>query len=231
MTPVRHSGLGCHPPVLHVLHAEFQTLLPKLQKHAAIHFRHVGCPHTKADRIAETVVLAWKWFLRLHEVGKDITKFTMVFVFLAARAAQSGRRLTGMESARDVLSPRAQYRGGFKVEALLASRRAAVEELYGRPRGQDGQDILEERLADNTRTPVPDQAAFRIDFASWLATLTLRERRLLAAMACNERTSDLGKRFALSPGRVSQIRREFETGWKRFCGEMTTVRDEPTPMA
>ncbi len=63
---------------------------------------------------------------------------------------------------------------------------------------------------------------FRIDWPAWLATLTARERRLIRAMAQNERTKDLSRQFDLSPARISQIRREFREDWTRFCGE----RDE-----
>src|SRR5437764_141530 len=62
------------------LHAQFLDLLPKLHTHAAIYFRGIRCPDKKADRIQECVALAWQWFVRLSEKGKDITQFRMVFV-------------------------------------------------------------------------------------------------------------------------------------------------------
>jgi hypothetical protein len=52
-----------------------------------------------------------------------------------------------------------------------------------------------------------------------LKTLTPRERRLIRAMALSERTKDLAKKFDVSPGRISQQRREFCEGWQRFCGD------------
>jgi hypothetical protein len=118
-----------------------------------------------------------------------------------------------------VLSPVAQRKGGFRVERLPASTRSPQEQLYATPDGQALHDAFEERLRDNTLTPVPDQAAFRIDFPAWLKTLTGRERRLIRLMARNERTKDLSKRLGVSPGRVSQLRREFRDGWLRYHGE------------
>jgi hypothetical protein len=38
-------------------------------------------------------------------------------------------------------------------------------------------------------------------------------------MANNEGTLDLSRQFELSPGRISQLRREFCDDWRRFCGE------------
>jgi hypothetical protein len=60
----------------------FLRLLPKIQNHAQITFRHIPCAHQRADRMAEAVALAWKWFLRLHELGKDVNQFPMVFIYL-----------------------------------------------------------------------------------------------------------------------------------------------------
>ena len=82
------------------------------------------------------------------------------------------------------------------------------------------QDAYEDRLKDNTRTPPPEQAAFRIDFPQWLKTLSARQRRILQAMSLNERTKDLSKRFSISPGRISQMRRDFKDGWQRFVGDI-----------
>ena len=62
--------------------------------------------------------------------------------------------------------------------------------------------------------------AFRIDFPAWLKTLTARERRLVRAMARNERTTDLSREFGVSPGRISQLRRAFMEDWRRFIDEL-----------
>jgi hypothetical protein len=81
-------------------------------------------------------------------------------------------------------------------------------------------DAFEERLQENMVTPIPDQVQFRLDFPAWLDTLTPRERRLIKEMSQNERTKDLSRRFDLSPGRISQMRREFAWSWQRFCGDV-----------
>jgi hypothetical protein len=174
--------------------------------------------------VQEVLALCWQWFLRLCERGKDATAFASALAGYAARAVRGGRRLCGTERAREVLSPVAQRKGGFRVEHLPASTHSPHEQLYATPRGQALLDAFEERLRDNTLTPVADQAAFRIDFPAWLQTLTGRERRLVRAMARNERTKDLSKQFELSPGRVSQKRREFRDGWRRFHGEDAPAR-------
>src|SRR3954468_17270955 len=139
VAPMIASTRSFNPSTAHPLHAAFLALLPKLQTHAAIYFRDVRCPDTRADKLAECQALAWKWFLRLHEQGKDVNGFLMVFIFLVARAVKSGRRACGMERADDVLSPVAQRRHSFTVEALPSSTCHSFEALSAAVQGQ--QDV------------------------------------------------------------------------------------------
>jgi hypothetical protein len=215
------------PQALEQLRNAFLTLLPRIELHARITFRGVKCRDQREDAIAETVALAWKWHVCLAERGKDATRFPAAFATLAARAVRCGRRLCGHERAREVLSPVAQRRYGFRVEHLPASTRSPHEHLYATPDGQALLDAFEERLRDNILTPVPDQVAFRVDFPDWLRTLTGRERRMVRAMARNERTKDLSKQFELSPGRISQLRREFRDDWLRYHGELAPCHSKP----
>jgi hypothetical protein len=85
--------------------------------------------------------------------------------------------------------------------------------------GQRDLDAFEERLRDNTMTPPCDAVAFRIDFPDWLKTRTDRDRRIIEDMMQDERTMALARKHGISPGRVSQLRREFMEDWERFCGE------------
>jgi hypothetical protein len=146
------------------LHARFCLLLPRIEIHGRIYFRFLRCPHKKADAIQEMRALAWKWFLRCVERGKDPADFVATFVGFLARAVKCGRRVAGMLRAKDVMNPTTQHRHGFKVEPFPFSHRAEHERLYADPKGQQLHDAYEERLRDNTQTPVPEQVAFRIDF-------------------------------------------------------------------
>ena len=40
-------------------------------------------------------------------------------------------------------------------------------------------------------------------------------------MMAGQRTLDLSRKYGISPGRVSQVRREFHDDWQRFCGEFS----------
>jgi hypothetical protein len=189
------------------LHAQFLSLLPRIETHARVYFRHVRCTAKKADAIQETIALAWSWYVRLVLRGKDPHAFASALATYAARQVNCGRGLCGQQASKDALSPLAQRRHGFFTQSLPAFDIAD----YGSP--------ALEALQDNTVTPPPDQAAFRIDFPSWLAELGDRNRRLAEELALGEKTFVLADKYGLTAGRVSQLRRELHEDWCRFHGE------------
>jgi hypothetical protein len=187
------------------LQAAFIALiLPKVLSHGRVYFRHLRSAELKEEYLAEMVALTWKWHLRLAERGKDAARFPTALATFAARAVRSGRRLAGMDRSKDVLSPLAQQRQGFAVGKL-----PDCSSLNGSP--------LDEALHDNTKSPPDQQAMFRIDFPSWRASRTERDRRVLDDLLLGERTLDVAGKYGLSPGRVSQLRRELHDDWEHFC--------------
>jgi hypothetical protein len=185
---------------------EFARVLPRIQTHAEIVFRTVACSHRRADLIAEAVGLAWTWWVRLRNKGKDPNQFISALATFAAKAARSGRQVCGQEKAKDVLSPRAQKIHRFAVGTLPVFSTLTVNPFA-------------EALADNTKTPVDEQVAFRLDFPAWLQTYDERHRRIIEGMGSGERTSDLADTFGISSARISQLRREYCMNWELFVGE------------
>jgi hypothetical protein len=191
---------------VHSLQLAFLSIVPRIELHGRVCFRTKSF-QDQQEAVAEMVGLCWKWFVRLAECGKDATRFPSVLATFAARAVHSGRRLAGTCKAKDVLSPVAQRRHGFTVGRL-----PDFSTLNGNP--------LSEALHDNTRSPVPDQVAFRFDFPAWLTSLGPRNRSIAQDMAQGHRTGELADTYRLSPARVSQLRRQFYLGWRSFCGEL-----------
>src|SRR5262249_38071935 len=150
------------PPAPAALHAGFLQLLPRVERHARVAFRGVRCPHRRADAVAEVVALAWKWYVRLVCRGQDPAAFAAALATFAARAVRSGRRLCGRESVKEALSALAQARHGFVVASL-----PGASTLIG--------SVFDEALQENTRSPVDEQAAFRLDFPAWLRSLGRRD--------------------------------------------------------
>jgi hypothetical protein len=199
-------SLDLNVPTEDKLRTAFQEALPRIEQCARFHFRDLRCRDRRDDCVAEVVALGWSWLVRLAQRGRDARPFLSTLATLAARAVRSGRRVCGLEPADDVLSRRAQQRRGFAVQRLPDSG-----SLAGTP--------IEEALRDNTKSEVPAQVAFRLDFGSWRGTLTERDRRLADALLIGGRTRDVARRFGVSPGRVSQKRREFHDDWSRFCDD------------
>jgi hypothetical protein len=195
---------GFSPQTHAVAQREFLALLPRIQRHAKVVFRDIRRTHWKEELLAEAIALAWRWVLRLVERNKDVSAFPSALATFACRAARSGRRLYRQESVRDVLSRLAQRRSGFVVNPL-----PAPSTLTG--------NVYDEALQDNMQTPPDEQAIFRIDFPVWLASLSERKRRVAEDLMVGETTLAASRKHNISPGRISQLRREFHAGWERFC--------------
>ena len=132
-----------------------------------------------------------------------------------------------LDGLGDALNPAAQRRHHFAVEVLPSSLGVSHECRNASPHGQELQDAFEERLRDNSTTPIPEQVQFRIDFPAGLATWPERDRRLIEGLGLGERTLALADQFGLTPGRISQKRREYHGDWLRFCGDL--LADRPPP--
>jgi hypothetical protein len=161
----------------------------------------------KREIITEMIALGWQWVVGINKRGKDPCRFAVTLAILLARAVWSGRRLCGQEKSHDVMSRRTQYHNGFMIQSL--------------PLYETVDEDLEEldALKDNTRTPPPDQAAFRIDFPAWIRTHSQRNRRIIRDLMVGHRTKDVARKHGTTAGRISQLRREFAEDWRRFCGD------------
>jgi len=193
------------------LHTGFLAILPAINKHAVFAFRFMFNVHDREDAIQETIAVAWAWYRRLAQRRKDAGQFPTRLAFFASRHVKCGRHLCGQENTKDVLSPTARLRRGFRVEAL-----PSITTMHGSP--------WQEALVDNTHSEVIDQVIFRVDFFDWLRSWPHRHQRIIAAMALGERTQKLARRFALSPARISQLRREYHADWSRFCGDVEPLQ-------
>jgi hypothetical protein len=185
------------------LHAAFLTILPRIELHGRCFFRHKK-GDKRDEAVAEMVALTWRSFVSCARNGKDATTFPMAVTRYAAQAVHNGRRLCGQEKIKDVLSPRAQQRHSFTVVSLPEG-----SSLHG--------NVFDEALIDNTRTPVDDQVAFRLDFPAWRLTRSDRDRRVIDGLMGGERTLDVAAKHGPTAGRISQLRRDFMEDWTRFC--------------
>jgi hypothetical protein len=201
------------------LHAQFvKIVLPRVESHAALVFRSRKA-EDKAELLADAVALAWKWTVRLVNRGKNPWKFPTAIATLVCRAVSCGRRVTRMDSAKDVLSRRAQRRHGFRVERLPATR-TSHDGRFGVVGGQRTQDEWEEALHDNVKTPVPEQANFRLSYPRFMGSQADRNRRIAEFLAVGNSGKVAARTFGISPARITGIRQQLCRDWHAMHDEV-----------
>jgi DNA-binding NarL/FixJ family response regulator len=179
-------------------HAVFMSLVPRLETHARVRFRHLNATD-REEAVADVVAYGFASFLRLKERGKDPAAFPAVFAHFVARAVANGRGVVPRFSARDLLG------------RLLGERVTVYKLDDPMPDGGWWRDLALDR-----RVRVDEQAAFNIDFPAWLATLSAVKRRVAELLARGHATDEAADRTGLSAGRVSQLRRELADSWFDF---------------
>jgi hypothetical protein len=205
IAPVQRVRLMQAPPLWQ---QPFLSMIPKIRRYARRAF--VGLdPEACEDAVEEVVANAAVAFARLVQLDKAEIGYPTALARYGVAQFHDGRRVGNRRRIGEVLSSYAQRRKGFAVERL---------DRFDRDEGEWKEAIVEDR-----RTPVPDQAAFRIDFPAWLASLAQRQRRIAQCLALGNATSQVALQFRVSPGRVSQLRRELCRSWQEFHGEMAAA--------
>src|SRR4051794_8483900 len=151
---------------LTTIHQQFVAALPAMDRTFRFLFRRTP-RHRRAEAIADARAAAWHAWHGLVRRGLDPAAVGVTGIAAnAARYVKAGRRLgTGTcgRGAMDVFHPRAQAACGFKVVSLESEADIAAEPSF---RGA----WLDWLGGDNKVTPA-DEAAFRVDFESWMSTL------------------------------------------------------------
>ncbi len=180
-------------------------MLPSIKRYARIAFRHLN-PEEKEERVQNVLANTWEALVRLARRGKLDQAFPSILAKFACKQSRDHRITGGHLNVKDILSKYCQDRKGVVVERL--------------DRFNDEDGCWEEAVVQDTRNaPVPDIVAFRCDFADWLNRLKRRNRRIAEFLSLGHRTSDAARKFRVSQGRVSQLRREMAESWKKFTGE------------
>jgi hypothetical protein len=186
-------------------HSGFLQMLPTIRRHAQIAFRNLK-PEARGEAIQDVVANAMVAYARLFELGKLDIAYPNALARYGVLQHRTGRRVGNSLNGSDALSPYAQLKRNIKVER---------PNRYCQP---DGQWL--EVLVEDKRCSPADIAAVRLDFRAWLDRLSCRQRRIARLLASGESTSFAAKRFKVSSGRISQIRREFRQSWEAFQGDL-----------
>jgi hypothetical protein len=187
-------------------HAGFLAMLPVIHTYARCAFAHLN-PEARQDMIQEVIANALVAYVRLYQQGRVALAYPTVLARYGVAQVRDGRKVGAKLNIRDPLSRYCQKRKGVVVERL---------DVF-----DEEENAWAEAVVQDTRSaPVPDIVAFRLDFPAWLNTLRRRDRRIAETLALGHRTQDVARRFQVSEGRVSQLRREMASSWKNFTGEM-----------
>lgn len=184
--------------------AGFMALLPDLFRYARQAFRSLR-GEARNEAIQEVIVSAMLAYLRLYQRDKEDVAYASVLARYAIAQYHDGRRVAAQLNCQDVLSAYARRLKGIQVESLDR-------------RDMDGESWREIVVEDRHAGPA-ETAAVRVDFAAWLALQTGRDRKIAGALAEGSTTQEVAKRFRVTPGRISQKRRELLNSWRKFQGE------------
>jgi hypothetical protein len=191
-------------------HTLFLGMLPAIRQHARICFRHLA-PEAREEVIQEVICNACCALARLAELNKLDIAYPGPLARFAVAQVRDNRRVGCRLNIKDVMSQYCQARKHVTVERL---------DKY-----DDNEGCWLEAVVEDPHTPVFEQVQFRCDFPDWLASLSRRDRRIAQALSMGHTTGHVARKFKVSDGRVSQLRRELAESWRKFVG------DEPTPVA
>jgi hypothetical protein len=190
-------------------HQAFDAALGRIDAVLRHQFRTWPRAH-RQEAIDDARAYTWLAWHGLLARGKDPIAVGVVAIAAnACRAVRNGRSVGSARSvgrgAMDVHHRRARLATGHRVVSL--------EDLGGQPgRWQDW-------LAANDRYGPADEAAFRLDFAAWLAELPATRRRVAELLARGFGTGEVARRLGVTPGAVSQSRDRLARSWGRFQGQ------------
>lgn len=186
------------------LGARFLTLLPAIQEQARFAFRSE--PRERGQElVAEVIANAFVAFVRLVERGLTSVIYPTPLAGYAIKQVRDGRRVGAKLNVRDVTSAYCQLRKRIAIERL---------DRFDERKGEWREVLIEDHHAGPAET-----AAARIDIAEWFASLPRRKRRIAETLVTGETTKRTARKFRVSPGRISQNRRELEQAWRDFQGD------------
>jgi hypothetical protein len=188
-------------------HSRFMAMLPGIRRAANFRYRRLS-PARKREVVDDVVGTCCAFYAGLVEKGQEERAYPSALVRFAAAQLLEGRQLGCSVNVRDISSTYCQQKKCLQLERL--------DQFDGETQAWEG-ILIEDRRAG------PDAiAASRIDFAAWCASLSSLRREIANCLATGASTQEAARQFDVSPGRISQIRREFQESWDAFHGDSVT---------
>jgi hypothetical protein len=172
----------------------FENRLPEIECLAGSHFRRLD-PDAREEAIQNSVVLAYRYWLRLAEVGKTSEECFQSVVWWAVKHTKQGRKGGGC--------------GKIKAKCVLD---------YGRRRyaGVTLKDGVDLNLYVGRQATVPDIVQFRVDTSAFWSTLPERDQQIARELALGNGTKETAAKFRVSAAAISQFRTRFRKKYDAF---------------
>lgn len=180
-------------------HAGFLAMLPAIRRSLKAAFRGLD-PEARDEAVQEDICNALAAYVRLCERAKVDQAYPTPLATYAVRQIRDGRKVGGKLNVRDVSSLHCRRRKHVILERL---------DKWDREEQAWMEIVVEDR-----HTSPADVVRVRLDFAAWLKTLPRRDRKVALDLAAGHRTKDVARRYDLSDGRISQLRKELHLSWE-----------------
>lgn len=192
-SPTTETSTACWQP-------GFLKLLPMIEGQARYHFRRIFEDEALEEAVQEVVCNACVAFARLAKQGRTEVASATSLARFGINQYWRGCRVGAALNSKDVCSVYCRRKRNVRVQPLC--------------RWDDAEDRWRELLVEDRTAGPADLAASRIDFASFMAGLGTRTRKIAEQLAVGETTNRVAKMFGLTAARISQIRRELHARWE-----------------
>ena len=195
------SSADCPSPRWHRV---LLPMLPSIRRYARNACRHHN-PDVREEFVQAVVCNVCSAVARLAELGKLDLCYPSVLARFGIAQVKDGRMTGGHLNCKDISSRYCQRLKGVVVERL---------DHFDEEDNAWAETIVEDKTAgpfDIVRT--------KLDVADFFDRLPRRTRRIAQFLSLGNRTADAARKFGVSQGRVSQLRRELAASWKTFTDD------------
>jgi hypothetical protein len=192
-------------PATPAWHEVFLKMAPAIETHARLSFRHLSA-EARAEAVQNVLCSACAAVARLAELNKLDLCYPTVLARYAVAQTRDGRMLGRPLNCKDISSAYCRRQKGVVMERL---------DKYDAEEDSWQEIVIEDRHAGPAET-----VRVRLDFSDWLRSLPRRNRRLAQFLALSNGTGEAARKFGVSQGRVSQLRKELKAAWDEFTGEI-----------
>jgi hypothetical protein len=182
----------------------FLAMLPTIERYLRVGFRDLNS-QAREEACGEGLVHSMLSYVRLFEQGRAEIATPSSLARYATLHVRRGRLAGCRLNSNDVLSRYGQ------ISNRIAARRLGHRDCVDRTWIAD--------VVDTRQASPAEQVAFKVDFVDWLGSLRQRSRRIATDLIVGFTTREVSRKYGLSAGRISQMRRELMHSWRLFQGE------------